>query len=497
KIINYDLKKTASKEEAVVFINTFIKTNAIEDKDAILSISDNESILVKYLTLPVLPEAEILEAAKWQLKEEVAFDLENALIDWQVVREFTGEDNAKKNEIIFVVAKKEVIDKYLSIVQLCHLEPVRITCTPFNYVNFLKSILENPSNLAVLDIGHDYATLAVYTNNKLNFIRKLAFSSQGLTQSLTGVLISEKGKVDISPEEAEDIKNTFGIPVDETQLIKGVKAVQIISLIRPLLEALVRELKLSFDYFTANFDSPRPGVLYITGGGANLKNLDKYLNTALDIKVTYLPLPPNIETLTPGREKLEQDQNTLMNALGAAIGGPYGINLLPLEIRTRKTESFQKSSLRFAAIIMGSIFLFLFFIARLDIGVLRGKLKHANARLKAVEPIRGFKQKIDLRLDVMEKIQKGKGPVTGLLKVIGNLLPREIILDELKFDQASHNLIVRGGVSGNEEAASVTLTNFMQQLERTSFIGEVSMLSSKRTGTVQRFEISCDLIMPR
>lgn len=502
RLISYDGKRilpTEEKKEEVItaFIDAFLKTNNILDKDIILNISEVDSVIVKYLALPVMPEQEIPQAAKWQLREEVSFDLESALIDWQLVKDYTDEEGIKRNGIIFIAAKREAIDTYLSYVYKCNLEPLAVTSGPFNYANLIKYLPENLDFVAVLDIDYLDSTLSIYAENKLNFSRKLPFSGDKFLQSLTGVLASDKGKVELSLAQAEEVIDTFGIPQDNRELIKGnIQAGYIISLMRPLLETLVREIKLSFNYFASNFAMQQPLAIYLTGAGANLKNLDKYLNKELKINVTHLPIPLNLDIQLLDKEKLEKDKNKIMNALGAAYGGTQKINLLPLEIKTKKFEFVQRLTLRIVTIVVGTIFLFFLLIARFQIWDLQKRLKNAQLHLQAIESIKTLNQKIVLRQNLINRMQKDKVPGVGLLKVIGVLVPQNIILDELILDQTSHTLNLKGSILASEDMTNVILTNFMQQLERSLFITEVGLVSSTKVGMISRFEIKCDLAHP-
>jgi type IV pilus assembly protein PilM len=497
-LLAYDLKKALSAEEerpqVVEFINNFLKANSISEKEVSLTISGPDSILIKQLSLPVVPKEEILQAIKWQLKTEAPFDLENAVFDWQVVREYTDEEGARKSEIMCIFAKLEVINKYLSIISECNLAPLRISSSPFNYANILSRLPDNPPIAAVLDIGYKESTLCIYKNHKLNFIRKLAFSSEKLTQSLVGTLTSDKGDITVTYEKAEEIKKAFGIPQDETVLLRDdIRAIHIISLMRPLLEGLVRELRRSFDYFSSNFKEEEPSLIYMSGGGANLKNLDWYLNKELNIKVSPLPFPDciNVQLIEKGR--LNNDQNQIMSALGVALADSADINLLPQEVRTQKIEFVERVSLRVVGITLGAIFLFLLFMVQLQIRDYKKRLKTAQVHLQNLGQLKLLKEKVDLRENLVSKIQKNKVPAEGLLKLISVIVPGNIILDELILDEASHTLSLKGVVSVTGDTAESVLSNFMKEIEASSFFKEANLVASKDTAGVHEFQIQCDL----
>lgn len=499
KLLKYEVSLTASEEEkkeeeAVDFVKNFLKKNSIPDKDVYLSISDSDAIIIKYLSLPILPEEEILEAAKWQLKEEIPFDMQDAVFDWEAVREYSDEEGVKKNGIIFIAARKNAVNKYVAIAYKCGLEPIGVTSGHFSYQNLLAYYPKNFPVCAILDIGYKDSSLCIYNNNKLNFVRQLAFSSEKLTQSLTGSLVSEKGKTELSPEEAEKIKIAFGIPLDITLAAgSNIQANQIVSLMRHLLEGLVRELKFSFEYYAANFNAEHAGLLYITGGGSGLKNLDTYLHRELSITVTHLPLPECIKTDNLAKDNFDKDRNQIVNSVGAGLGGGCAINILPPEIKARETELFLKNSLKLISFTAAAVFLILFFIARFQVYIYRSKLKQSGHYLEAIKEIKDLKQKISVRDNLSNKIQGNNVPVDGLLKYISALIPQEIILDELSFDQESRRLVLKGMVSASENNAETLLINFIQKLEKTPFFTEAGLVSSKSTEAGQVFEISCRL----
>ena len=520
KLFNYGIQPVwpiqGKKEEAAEnFLNNFLRKNSIFGQETIINFSESGSVIIKYLELPLLPPKEIISAAKWQLKEEVHFNLEKACIDWQIVKEYIDEEGIKKNGIIFAIAKGEAVDGCLAFIHKCHLIPSRIVVAPFNYANILNSLSSSQKISAVLDVDFHESTLNIYENNKLHFVRKLPISWEKFILSLTGGLVSQRGGNQLSYEEAEEIKNTVGIPQDEGQVVHGhIQASQIISLIRPLLETLVRELKASFDYFTSTFDAQNPAVLYLTGGGANLKHLDSYLNKELHMEVAYLPFPDCVglphekekfNKINPDgteqkkgpiqkREKIShEDQNVLINTIGAALGDSKSIDLLPAGIKKKKKLSALKIFFDLGVIFLGAIFLLILLFTRLQTVEYRKKLKISQAHLRTIDGIKTLKEKIRLREELIDKLRAGTVPADGVLKVISNLTPTEIILDELQMDQTNHSLALIGSVSGGEDAAGPIITHFMAQLEASLFFSEASLISSQRVGVLQKFEIKCTI----
>ena len=501
RLLAYDVQKLPSsdkenKEEAVFhFIEGFLKQNAIVDRDVIISISDADSIFVKDLILPVMSEEEILKAAKWQLKDDVLFDLEKASIDWRALEEFAGEDGVKGVRTIFIVANDEVVNRYLSMIQKCQLDPLCVTTGAFNYTHILEKLPETPKAVAILDVGHTESTFGIYMDNKLNFVRRLPISWEKLMQSLTKVLVSDGGVTQFTYEEAEEITRTVGIPENVTETVRGnVHASHLMSLMRPLLETLVREIKFSLDYFAMNFEKERPSLLYITGDSSNLKNLDKYLSKEFSMNVSYLSLPSYVDTAVLEEKEIErEDRNKIINAIGAALGGLRAINLLPFDIKAKKLEVVEKAFLRFVSIVMGAILLFSLFVMQFQVHNYQNRIRSAQIHLKTMEDVKNLIQKVKEKEGLVTAIEGNRVPVEGLLKTISAAIPDEIVLDILEFNPHEHRLMLKGTVLAGGEAAEAALSNFLQKLESSLFFTEASFVSSQRSGVDYKFEIKCDV----
>lgn len=496
KLINYDSKKILPQEknevEAVEFINNFLRVNSIAARRAYLTISD--SVIIKHLVLPKVPKNEVLGAIKWQLKEEASLDLQRCAVDWRVVKEYVDEEEAGKQEIVLITVKDEIINKYLSIFGKCSLNPIGITCNPFNYANALSCLEEKTETRAILEIGYSDSNLCIYGDNKLRFIRKLNFSSEKLISSLTLTLISDKtDKIQLSFEEAEHIKDAFGIPQDESIILKdNIQAIHIISLMRPLLEELVRELRYSFDYFISKFKSEDILNLHLAGEGANLKNLDWYLSKELKINVSKLPIPGCIDTRSIDAEKLYRDQSTIINALGAVLVGRGGINFIPPELKMQRIELVEKAFLRMVAFAASLILLLSIFMVRFQLGNYKKRLMNARAYLQAMGEVKVIMQKLEPLESLVSKIQKDRMPVSGLLKLISSALPPQAILEELFLDQDSHSLTLKVVISGDRNNANRVLAMLMKNIKASPFFIEPQLLTSKQEEESGIFEIRCN-----
>lgn len=497
RLLGYVLKEfdatSSTSGDLSVFLKQILESNPVFGKETYLSISDPEGIFIKKLSLPHMPKDELLKAVKWQLKGELPFSPEESVSDLQVIREYSDSEGARKIEIFCVFARKDVINKYVSATTACGLAPQRISSSVFNYCGILDSLSPGTQTSAIFDIGNSHSYISIYQKNRLSFVRSLNFSTSKLSASLCASLLTDKGKVEVDFEKAEQLTRSIGIPLDETvKLSDGIKAGQLIPLMRPLLETAAKELERSFEYFNSESGSGNPEVLYITGGGANLKNFDSYLAGQLKIRTEKLPLPGSLDIRDVDAEKFFLDAGQLSSAIGLSLSAS-GINLLPPEIRNRKLELMQKSVLRIAAIAIGSVFVFSWFVINFQIRDYGKRLKIARVHLQNVEEVKTIKQLVDLKEGLINEVNAAKVPAGGLLKLIGSVIPASIILNELDFDQAGHSMRLNGIVTAGEDSAEKVLTDFMNSLEDSKFVAEANLTSSKDEQGVNSFEIECIL----
>ncbi|MCM8779950.1 MAG: pilus assembly protein PilM, partial [Candidatus Omnitrophica bacterium] len=436
-----------------------------------------------------LPKKEALQAIRWQLKDELGANYDNVLIEWRIAKEYADADGASKQEVVFAWLKNT--DKYLSISRQCNLLPLGITTAFFNYASVLKCYTENLSVEAVLDIGAADSAICIYINNRPAFSRRLVFSTEKITQSLTDTLLTVKGPVKLSYEQAEEVRDKFGLPLDESAVLENnLAAIHVISLLRPSLESLVRELKYSFDYFTLNYKEERPAILYLTGGGANLKNLDAYLNKELNLKISYLSLPPCIDTTAIPQQALEKDKKQLVNALGAVLAGPESVNFLPLEARMQRIEPIEKGFLRLVAFAAVAFLTVSYYLLNFQLRFYKKRLDNSAIILQKVGQLNAAIEKLSPLEDIVYEIKKHSLPAEGLLKLLSNVLPADVILDELFLDEKTNSLNLKGTVV--KDPAS--LAKAVEELNRSAFFKKAVLVSSKKEAGVQSFEITCELI---
>ena len=210
----------------------------------------------------------------------------------------------KKNlERCFEQAKIEIADLLIS---------------PLVTANAVLSESERRSGCALIDFGADTTTISVYKNNILRFLTVLPLGGNSITRDITSMQMEE--------EEAERLKITFGNVMYEEeeseeaatcQLEDGSRTVELQAL-NNIIEARAEEIITNVwnQIQLSGYDDKLLSGIIITGGAANLKNLDTMLRKRS--KIEKIRTARSIrKTIQTDSDLIKKDgtQNTLFGLL--------------------------------------------------------------------------------------------------------------------------------------------------------------------------------------
>lgn len=500
KLLAYDVFKSShppgsqTDQDAVSFIKKFLSDHQINQKKVVLTISNQDEWISKHVALPPLPPKEILNAIKWNLQDEHKINLENTSIQWNMLNEFVDEDGNKKNRYFVLGVKDEIINRYTNLLSKASLIPVRINHRMVNYIDSLE-VLSAPSSMAaVLSMGYQDTLLGFYIGRKLYYVRAIPTSLERIIQT-----IIERTSPGLRGNEQQfqmvkDILSEYGILQDQDAdvNVEGYKVKSFTPLIRPYLELLVRELKMSLDYFRSTFDKEIPRTLYTTGFGGGIKNLDQYIKQELKIDVKTFPIPSQLEvSVIADQAKKINIQHQLLNALCATLSDSAAYNFSrynPFFIAADFIQRIPLSIVTGACLILTLV---LWIVPSMQIQALKSNIKNSGTMLTELREIKSIHHQISQRENFINEIFLNQAPITSVLLKISEFFPRFAILDSFDFDQSSSDLVLKGHFELNDKSVQASLIEFIKNLEQTKLFQEVNLAVVNQSQYSQDFEIRC------
>ncbi len=491
--------------------------------DLRLAIWDKRVFIFSF-NLPKMKRADLRGAVSIDLKRRLPLqlDLHNVSFGYFVAQEFSDEKGLALS-LTCIAVENQVIQEELGFFKEMDLGVSMINVLPDALGNLLSfCFAKEPKELeiALLDLGDSASLLNFYKAGNLIFSREISVGAQHLNQALVKGIGVVLGRQEVSFEVAEKIKQDNGIPLEDEANKEylsecgALRGEQISALLRPVLERLVTEINRTLIYYTKTFKAANNiEELYLTGGGAHLKNMDKFLLCNLSglKKVEKLNTLAAIDSWqykgsSPQGLPMEETALYLGSALGICLGKGGKINLLPAKEKLEQAAIFFAQQFKiFFPFILGLLFIFYAFIY---VNSLRYKSRISNleARFSKVEPVANqVKACLAMRLKLGQikgflEAEKKKHPLwCGLLKELSSITPDEVILQRITSlpEIQPKEIRLAGRVYARYNIVDVALSQYLMVLGESPYFSQINLVSSKTdmysVVPVADFEISAKL----
>ncbi|MBF0511397.1 MAG: pilus assembly protein PilM [Candidatus Omnitrophica bacterium] len=435
-----DIPAGGVQEKAKVSLEALVKALShfqTKNESLIFTVSSQQAV-VDHVLMPVMPGAELVEALKMEIKNSKYPFGEGALFDHQILNHVVGKTGTKMNVRVAVMDKA-----FLGQVQGFNFNGMvlaKIIPTAVALEHLFKNMKTvSGSSTVVLQIGSMSADLNIFKGTTLELSRKLNVTSSDLTRSLMAALSTKLGKVELTWDEAEGLKKNYGIPEpSEEYLVKGkITANQAISLLRPKLEQLIKDITRSLDSYYDKHPESKLEKLVLLGGGTRLKRLPEFLNAELGIPTQEWDPFHDAQFIQAGVLEGCRDSYKLVRALGAALSLGPGINLLPENLRDIKKKLFEKILLAAGAGgFVACSFLFFLFLFGIMQGVDKKNTQLESAYKKMYPDLSELNLKLILGHEASQRLD-----VSALLTQFSNL-PSKLYFSDVNL--SGKDLIISG-----------------------------------------------------
>lgn len=147
--------------------------------------------------------------------------------------------------------------------------------SPIALADSVLTEAEKRSGCALVDLGADTTTVSVYSKNILRHLAVIPLGSNNITKDIASLQMEEadaekmKLKYASAYTENADIDNDLQLPIDSDRSVDLRKFVEIV-------ESRLEEIVANVWYqVPAEYSDKLLGGIILTGGGSNLKNIDK------------------------------------------------------------------------------------------------------------------------------------------------------------------------------------------------------------------------------
>jgi type IV pilus assembly protein PilM len=229
-------------------------------------------VIIKQITLPMLDDAEIAPALRFEARKHLPFDPQTMVIDYQILARLPSE---RRLEVLLAAVGRDHMDTHLEPLKVLGAEPDILDATPLAFANAVVQGVElRPEATVLLDIGNASSHLTVYQRGQPFFARRFDFGGRNLTRTVAR-------ETSIPFEEAEEWKLAWGR--EESGLRVDWESPELQVVHECLRAELVPEIERTFAFYRTQAplaDLPR---IWVSGGTARLPGLVARLEALLGL----------------------------------------------------------------------------------------------------------------------------------------------------------------------------------------------------------------------
>ena len=409
-----------------------VKIN-IRDEENVSVNFNKEDMLIKRVSIPAMPHDEIGSALKWELKDQGGFDINKASIKFSIIEEKETEDGAKNIDLMALIYKEPDVEAMVKALKDNGLNIRNVIPLNFALARYADSskIVPQKEKVALVDIGSVKTVISIIEKDKVFFRRETAMGGDSITDAMTGILVSDRGRIELSREEAEKMKCENGIPED----------IKILSMIRPVLERLASQIRSSLEYYESQFFCGAIKKIILAGNGSKLKGLREYLVKEMGIEVLTI-LPENA------------------GAIGLALSADSDLNMLPEKFKAEDKKALKRFSITMIIAILGFVLTLshaFLYVKAINLKREVGIQKQYRDNLKEVKLLRDEIMAYNSAI----KIASLNGvDAVRVMKKLSNIIIPSVAFDKLVINSTEPNVTI-GGMALKQ----YFLTEFMSRLE--------------------------------
>ncbi|MBN1867894.1 type IV pilus assembly protein PilM [Candidatus Sumerlaeota bacterium] len=275
----------------------------------IVSAVAGESIIVRYIQLPEMPEEELANALRWEAEEYIPFRIEDVNIDSAIIGH-SAQGDTRRIDVLVVCARKDLINDHVALVREAGVTPTLIDVDSFAFLNcFEVNYSPDPQEVVgLVNIGGDITSISVYLAGMPRFSRDISIGGNTITAAIqqrlevpisqaetvkidrgVGPLAArEAGPASEGPAQGAGDSAQPGSPPVGPPSTLSAKDAQADRAIRNTLNNLIGEIRRSIQFFENQSGGKTVSRVVIGGGSASMRGLDAFIQRELQLPVEII-----------------------------------------------------------------------------------------------------------------------------------------------------------------------------------------------------------------
>lgn len=287
-----------------------------------------EAVTLRVLKMPVLPEAELQQAIRWQIEQTLSpqVSYEDFTVDHLVLEQIGGPWESR---VLVASAPRQLVMSIVDHVRSVGLQPVAVDIDPVAVaacVSF-QHRFQPEETLLLLHLGSSSASLSIVAKQQLAFSRSILTTDHSLTQAVADHL-------QVSRDQADTLKRTHGL-LNSPEVVQTApspnapdEALAVARALASPLENLLVDMLHAFKGFSYQVTQSRIerfNRVHLSGEGVQLPGLVPWLQARLNTPVELV----NPLAIFPLREPADSPKPVSEPASQFAIAMGLAVSEVP------------------------------------------------------------------------------------------------------------------------------------------------------------------------
>ncbi|MEK9629112.1 MAG: pilus assembly protein PilM [Nitrospinota bacterium] len=415
-------------------VNKFLIENNSWPESVVVSLP-RSLIMFKTFELPAPDIKTVQSMVDFELERHFSSGLENLYYTYQL--------NPKPGNVFHVASaaiKKEIADYYLELIHKLNLKPTILDVSTFINANLTIPVQPKDTGVSALaDISPRALDIVLIKNGIIEFSRSQTW---------------------------DNLKGNNAFPTKDASPGSIEKLSEAIS------QKVVEELEQALSSCQKIEENETVDQIYIFGGGPLASQITNNIENETEVSTILFDAP---DSVTPASSQ-SFSASHMMTALGLALSGlkiqKIQTNLLPNDLRPKRSKSNPKTSLALAATIVLCIGGWIgsqIYYNNKTLNSLDNQLKEIKGEVASLEKIDLEHISIQQYVDILNAIDKQYPAKLPLLDRLSQSLPRDTWLTNIKFEKGEME------IKGFSPAASklVPLIEKSPSFKKTGFVGSI------------------------
>jgi len=257
------------------------------------------NIIMRYIIMPTMKKADLSRSFEFELEKYTPYKKEESVVNYCVLTNLPD----KKMLVLIVIVERRIIEERVNLIKDAGLQPQLIDVDALALTEAFKAVPSRSKGIvALLDIGYRTSKLVVVKDDIPYFSRD-----------------SETGEYEIIQMISEKMDIEFNLAKEWSRNPQESKVKEMAEAIKPVLDTLLDELFLCFEYCERNLQK-RIDRLYLSGGGSKAKILLESFEKIPNLKIDFWEPTQGFKVFSSlTTEKVRESTPLLGVAIGLAL----------------------------------------------------------------------------------------------------------------------------------------------------------------------------------